>query len=799
MLPESSASARRRREAEDEEIAAKRRRQAEIFHRTLETVVPKSNIQIDELTEQLIATENTTYLSRVTKISYSRHLSRWEGYCSYMLEKTNNNIYNNPYGPECCNIENAVRFTLTMIPTMEPTSDDIPQARQEGVGIKEGFLTDYSHKLCAMATMGLLSVTGKPKLYLTAGDIDFAIRNYLESDITRDPNYTIQLIALLNIILFTGVRLGSIIPSQRHVADNWKYLRWRDVKLYKKDRADYGWNLCAYVTFRHVKRSTFSLNPTSTNFSRYLEAPQEKFMGTLHLPLLLMVLASKREFSVTSFENWYLGKQKYFQIKNECLDYPVFCSSIMEGGYVSTLGNQTWTADNAGNAISKFLKQGNLRGVVNAYSLRRNFTNMASRVMNPELANIVTQHAPTGTTYTHYTPVFDDLNVVKLVLDGELEYTENLDDDIHRNRRLTDYSKRFLTRDEFQEKVVSKMADIMEEIRTFEGRMRAIYNVPSMDEAQNKMSAQEENKYRELQCRRIAIQNRLSRAAQQEKLNNLDKQRMEGVVVNDPEDDDAEDEINGEMEVELLEPIFDEEDELMNVDQDAEEILSQEYEESLSQEDESNSNIGMSTDRVFNIAVHYISMSPQIRGNHHCYLCVEDPTLENPGEGLAVIAGHRALIEHIIAGFRNNTWNSSKSLPRGMHTNSARLARQYPYNTVPNNNVCPVPQCGHKFKTRDGKKVAIRTYNAHLANNHGDYLSESQTYDVIRAEPPSTITSPLTPSSPRSPLPLPSSSSSVPSRTYHIQTRSATKSAKAEQSSSSTVSPSLSKPPSTSS
>jgi hypothetical protein len=75
-----------------------------------------------------------------------------------------------------------------------------------------------------LAILGLLSTNGRPKVVISAHDVQAAISKTVD-DVARDKAYTLQIISLILILLYTGVRLGSFIATERGIAttsvDHW--------------------------------------------------------------------------------------------------------------------------------------------------------------------------------------------------------------------------------------------------------------------------------------------------------------------------------------------------------------------------------------------------------------------------------------------------------------------------------------------------------------------------------------------------------------------------------------------------
>jgi hypothetical protein len=70
--------------------------------------------------------------------------------------------------------------------------------------------------------MDILSTDGRPKVVVGLKETKDAIISLLENK--RARRYNLQVALMLFIILYSGVRLSSLIPSYKFMEDEWKYL-----------------------------------------------------------------------------------------------------------------------------------------------------------------------------------------------------------------------------------------------------------------------------------------------------------------------------------------------------------------------------------------------------------------------------------------------------------------------------------------------------------------------------------------------------------------------------------------------
>jgi hypothetical protein len=89
----------------------------------------------------------------------------------------------------------------------------------------------YTQQLLLLANEGLLSTSGRPKVVVTCNDVKNAIATNLAEEVARNSQYTLQLISMILILFYTGVRLASIVAPMKMLKEDWRVLRWR-VSLY---------------------------------------------------------------------------------------------------------------------------------------------------------------------------------------------------------------------------------------------------------------------------------------------------------------------------------------------------------------------------------------------------------------------------------------------------------------------------------------------------------------------------------------------------------------------------------------
>jgi hypothetical protein len=84
-------------------------------------------------------------------------------------------------------------------------------------------MKQYISNLLKLSTSGLLLTKGRPKVVISAHDVQAVISKTVD-DVARDKAYTLQIISLILILLYTGVRLGSVIAPDKKFAQEWKFL-----------------------------------------------------------------------------------------------------------------------------------------------------------------------------------------------------------------------------------------------------------------------------------------------------------------------------------------------------------------------------------------------------------------------------------------------------------------------------------------------------------------------------------------------------------------------------------------------
>jgi hypothetical protein len=73
--------------------------------------------------------------------------------------------------------------------------------------------------------MAILSTNGRPKHVVGLKETRDAIVVLVQD--THMRQYNLQVALMLLIVLYSGVRLSSLIPTYKCLQNDWKYLKWK--------------------------------------------------------------------------------------------------------------------------------------------------------------------------------------------------------------------------------------------------------------------------------------------------------------------------------------------------------------------------------------------------------------------------------------------------------------------------------------------------------------------------------------------------------------------------------------------
>lgn len=221
------------------------------------------------------------------------------------------------------------------------------QAKDRGFEVPKGFYGEYYSMCTGLSKMGLLSNEGRKKTVVGVKETRLAVEALVKSQ-SGDLSYNLQVSALLLIILYSGIRLSSVMPKERCLEGEQKYLRWKvsspyiliqdftylhaillqDVQIYRQGRDKMGDQITVKITFPHVKCKDNVLNNADHEFTRTFTSSVDQYTD---LPSILVSLLVSRDFLKEDFHEWYLGGKMILEVKQEVLELPVFCRNEMGG------------------------------------------------------------------------------------------------------------------------------------------------------------------------------------------------------------------------------------------------------------------------------------------------------------------------------------------------------------------------------------------------------------------------------------------------------------------------------------
>ncbi|KAI8070676.1 hypothetical protein BC940DRAFT_331514 [Gongronella butleri] len=394
----------------------------------------------------------------------------------------------------------------------------------KGIVIPDNLRQAYRNYLFQLVQKGLLSNSGRPKKIVNQLELNHAIKfALLEPVMHRSVPYQLQLVTLMLTVFYTGVRLGSIVPSQKFLQNDWRSVTWKDVVVGRQGQDTQGDILYCRIQFHRLKCQEFVVNMRNREYARTVVSPDTENGAPMDLPLMFIVLATLRGAAVVGGYEWYQSNLALFEIKPEWRDIAVFCESENEGT-ASTLTTKVWNTNYAAKAINKFFKHGNLAGDLNAYCLRRGYIQAVNRHLNPAQACKYTGHVPGSLVpFQFYGSSGAELNNTALMFKGEIAYFG--DDELNLlqgNISLADYNERHLTTKERQELILDKLTKEDQALNDFESALEKKYGAfYDMDD----LSEEDASNWHRLFRQRTNRLGQLSRKAMADKLNKLNQER----------------------------------------------------------------------------------------------------------------------------------------------------------------------------------------------------------------------------------------------------------------------------------
>lgn len=89
----------------------------------------------------------------------------------------------------------------------------------------KNLITTYKHHCIALTKEGILSNVGRKKHVVNENQVTDAVSTLLGR--TDMIAYQAQVSLLLVVMLFSGLRLGSLIPPAEQFQEDWPYIKWK--------------------------------------------------------------------------------------------------------------------------------------------------------------------------------------------------------------------------------------------------------------------------------------------------------------------------------------------------------------------------------------------------------------------------------------------------------------------------------------------------------------------------------------------------------------------------------------------
>lgn len=195
--------------------------------------------------------------------------------------------------------------------------------------------------------MGVLSVNGRRKVVVGLDETVLAIKELLKD--SKIDTYNVQVACMLLIILYSGIRLSSLVPGEKCFEHEWKYLKWKvslftkencyyiikllttnhqHVTIYREGRDSRGDCFVLRTDFQHIKCKENVLNTADHMFARSFTSSLNCFND---LPSLFISFLISRNYLSEEFSEWYMSGSLTLKIKPEVLELPVFCRNERGG------------------------------------------------------------------------------------------------------------------------------------------------------------------------------------------------------------------------------------------------------------------------------------------------------------------------------------------------------------------------------------------------------------------------------------------------------------------------------------
>ncbi|CAO3638560.1 unnamed protein product [Cunninghamella echinulata] len=491
-------------------------------------------------------------LSMASELTYLNTAVKWEAFVESLYESTNDLIYKDPWNEALLTDAFLNRFTFYRLNTMVPIVADKLQVRTlyndikflehvfkiKGIDWPRNLTRNYLQILYYFLEKGYLNNEGKKRMVLRKHDYIYVLEQFLYFTIVhRNATYSLQVVALSLMFYYTGIRPGSILPASNDLKDSWKALRWRDVELYREKTDMYGDILHAKITFRYIKQHQI-ISKVDSSFTRDIRSPSDN-VHCMDLALILMVLATLRNFAKVDVDNWYMSDDKHFYIKENYLDTPVICNYSSDGESKDYLTEEPWIATLANKGLKKMFKEGGLDSAnISSYALRRNFNQITTQVLSSENPNLITGQQPRSMVqHTNYGNMFDNTDITKLVNEGIYEEFDNEDTTVRTLKSFVKPGERRLTRDEYKENIEPYVANELKELNDYQKELEKEHG-DTMKKIYNDLDEDTKNTLKNLRKAYIKKQFKLTGIATKEKAERLMKERQDEMEIDRTDNDD---------------------------------------------------------------------------------------------------------------------------------------------------------------------------------------------------------------------------------------------------------------------
>ncbi|OAC98980.1 hypothetical protein MUCCIDRAFT_85526 [Mucor lusitanicus CBS 277.49] len=323
----------------------------------------------------------------------------------------------------------------------------VSEAKDHALKVPKNFVGDLYVRCQGLAKLGLLSTKGKPKLVVDVSDVKLVVAALFTNK--KRKTYYLQLAVMILIILYSGVRLSSLVPKEKALEEDWEMLRWENnITIYRQGRDADGDAIVLRIDFQHVKCKDIVLNQADHTFSRTFTSVADKY---LDLGSLLVALLVAQDYLTESIQDWYASGKITLAIKDDAKKKPVFCRNDF-GGHKGVLTDLPWNTQYATHAIKKAFEKANMKDIT-AYSLRRFFIQKAQALADDsKVASLAGHHPKSVVQYTKYGSTFATLDIVKMIQEDHFDEIENANKYIEGLRCTQQLFKRMST-EEYQQEV----------------------------------------------------------------------------------------------------------------------------------------------------------------------------------------------------------------------------------------------------------------------------------------------------------------------------------------------------------